>query len=446
MKFIYFTNGIYDQDTLTNNITMINELNKKESPTDMEIIYGGNQINPNFDIKDDKYNSFLSTMGSIDKKISKYIMYGGSDLVMNSNPNSYPIDLLSKSIDYYKPDQNFKNIFILDYKLVNNTFLIFFNNQIDYIEPNDTLITNTSLKYLLTLNPTKYTNLMTISNLIQLQIDEIGLILKKNHNIKSVVFITQSPLFELKYNSGDNNTLIEKSFKFGKSKFLEFVDRYFYLLSNLKLYYVCGDLMPRNEIATITLEKKDNQNNTISQLVISQYIIGTNYIQTNEELEQNNKLFDKVENEIIEQIEIESSFTKNKYTYEIKYNIEESDKNLGFVEFEIDDKNTLNSPISFNFIDAKKIIDEKKTEKKTKIDGFKKHLKKNFKKNDIFKRDIIKNIDNIDISISNSDNFDINNDEQLTEEGDPYKEKYLKYKKKLHKLRELKNNKNNKKY
>lgn len=404
MKFIYFTNNIYEQNILLDNIEVINNINKKEEKSKIEIIYGGNQINniSNILLSNNDYDIFLSNMGLLDKKLQKYIMYGGLDLSINkldNQPNNY--DFLYKSICYYNQNINFKYIFNIDYKLVNDVLLIFYNNQINYIESPQILIKDTNLKYLFQLNPTKYLDTMTINDLIEMEIEELGYILKKNINIKSIIFISQSPLLIPNYSN--NKIEINK-----EEKFFEWINRYFYLLNNLKLYWLCGDLVARNEFGTILVEKKDNQNNIISQLIINQYIIGTNCNFAYDESIQNSKVFDL-------------SYTTNIIIghFDIKYTILNTNQDYGFIEFNIDDKSSSN--ISVNFVNVQKLI----LDKKTKIEGLK---KKNIIEENIF--------NNIDISIDGSINDSIDDsNNQLTEEGDPYKEKYIKYKKKLHKLR-----------
>lgn len=421
MKFVYLTNSIYEQNTLVNNVTVINRQNKKIHDT--EIVYGGNQYYLNKNISDKNYLNFLNNIGLLDKNLNKYVMYGGFDFGLglglglnDKNNDLLSCDNLSNSLNYYNnPNKNFKNIFILDHKVVNDTLIIFFNNQLNYIEPNNISILNTCLKYLSNTNPYKYTNDMTIIDLIQLQMDDLGLILKNNINVKSIIFISQSPIFICEYQKNKIN--VDKSLKF-----LEFINRYFYLLKDLKINCVCGDFNNRNETATITIEKIDNQTNLIEQLSINQYIIGTNFNSDDEELKHNLKIINETK-EFNDQCEIKMNIIDKILIFKIIYKINNINKNFGFIEFEISKKN-IGNPI-FNFVDSNKIIEDKKL----KIEG----LKNILNKQNIFEQNIL---DNIEISISDSDN--ISDNVEITEDGDPYKEKYLKYRKKLYKLRNKK--------
>ena len=419
MKFIYLTNGIYDQNTLINNVTTINDQNKKEKISMTEIIYGGNQKCLDANVSEENFNDFLENMRLLNQDLKKYIMYGGFDFNSNKlNDELYNCNYLTKSIDFYGNLNNFKNIFNLDYKLVDNTLLLFINNQINYITPVSTPIVNTCLKFLFSINSSKYRDDMSIDDLVKLQIDELSSILKNNINIKSIIFISQTPLFILDYQT--NKMQINKSLKF-----LEWINRYFYLLKDIKLYTISGDLNNRNESSTITVQKKDNLNNKIGELTINQYIIGTNLNLSKEEPKQNLQK-NSNETEFTDQIEIGVyNIDDTKSTFIILYKITNTNQNYGFIEFEIN--NNINSIPVFHFVDSKKKI----IEKNSKVEGFKKVLKEK----NIFVQNIF---DNVDISIS--DSYDLDNNIQMTEEGDIYKEKYLKYKKKLHKLR------NNKKY
>ena len=390
MKFIYLTNNIYEQDRMTNNINIINEQYIKENKASIEIIYGGNQSNSNLNISEEDYSIFLQKIKLLNETMTKYIMYGGLELGIG-NENNF---LIQSTYSYYRND--FKNIFIIDYKIINNTLLIFLNNQINYFGE-DVLISNTSLKYLQTLEPEKYFNEMTIGNLIELEITELTKILKINLNIKSIIFISQSPLFICEYQKNKIN--VDKSLKF-----LEWVNRYFYLLKDLKIYWVCGDFNNRNETSIITLTKKDNEQNILNSLSINQYIIGTNYNSDNEELKQNLKIINETK-EFKGQFEISDDYIDTKWTFEVKYTIDKINQNFGFISLDIQDNN---SEPKFDFVSYEIIVAEKKDNE-------------------------LKNKDN------ELKNNELNTDIKITEEGDPYKEKYLKYKKKLIKLRNNKN-------
>ncbi len=411
MKFIYLTNGIYELNTLTDNINVINELNKKDNTANTQIIYGGNQSFPNSNISKENYTEFLKTIGLLNKNFIKNIMFGGLDFGNNVTNCSNLID----SIDFYKKDNNSKFIFNIDYKIVDGNLLLFLNNQINEIVPGSTIISNTCLKYLSELNQSKYNNDLTIDNLIGLQITELSEILKKNINIKSIIFISQSPLFVIDY----QNNKIKNNYSM---KLFEWINRYFYQLKYInKLHWICGDYNNRNETSTISIEKIDNENNLVGKLNINQYIVGTNFNLDNGELKKNIENMNETK-EFEEQFEIGMGINIQndiKSLFKIKYQIEKINQDYGFIEFEIGKKL---SGSRFNFVNSKKII----VDKKSKIEGFKKVLKKQNKFNPSI-------LDNIEISLSESNNP--NNNIQITEEGDPYKEKYLKYKKKLQKLR-----------
>jgi len=416
MKFIYLTNGIYQNDIFKNNINIINE-KYKENMSNTELIYGGNSYFSNTDISNNNYKYFLENIQLLDKKLVKYIMYGGFDFGLDNNGTLLKSDNLINLLCISNNSQNnFKKIFILDYKIIDYTLLIFLNNQINLIEPNNSLVSNTCLKYLLDINQSKYKTNMTINDLVNLQMEELGDILKKYINIKSIIFISQSSLFNCEYQN--NKMEINKSMIF-----FEFIDRYFYLLKDLNISYICGDSNNRNEISTITLEKMDNQNKIIGTLNINQFIVGISN-SNHKENSQNLEITDEMKT-FTKQLEIQNNLADIKSLFKITYEINSINTNYGFIEFEINKRN-ISKPL-FNFIDSEKII----MDKREKIDEFKKKLKKKYTFDDNI-------LDNVEISISKSNPSDTDNDFEITEDGDPYKEKYLKYKKKLNKLRNSK--------
>lgn len=419
MKIIYLTNGIYKQNILKNNIQIINKKEKNNSDINKNIIvYGGNQINSYEKIDDKNYENLstdlIAEINKIDDRFAKYILYGSLDLDMKTNCNG-----LTKSIESYK-DKNLINIFGVDYIISSDTIIIFLNNFFNLTNDMDSNITSTCFKYLITLEPTKYKDNMTVRDLIELEINELTTIIKKNINLKRIIFITQTPLVVPDYinkKTNINNT----------SKYIELLNRYSYLLDNLNLFWICGDLIPRNENSIIKMVKKDNLGNKISQLTIEQYIIGV--------------CSDKIANDecgIVGEeynctVEIGMGFDieliDTKWQLDINYTINDVNKNFGYLKIDIDDDKInskpnlkLNSKLNIEFIDVNKIADEKQL----KLE----ELKKKIKTQNIYEPNIL---DNVELSISDSSNE--YGDNQLTEEGDPYKSKYLKYKKKLYKLR-----------
>lgn len=414
MKIIYLTNGIYEQNILENNIQIINKKEKNNNELynqlDQEqkiIVYGGNQFSSDIKIKDDlntNYTSQINKINKINDKFTKYILYGSLDMDINTNCIG-----LTKSIEVYKKDRHFFNIFGIDYKLINsNTIVIFINNFFNITDNLDTNITSTCFKHLISLEPTKYNENMKIRDLIELEMNELSSVIKKNINVKTIIFFTQSPLVVPDY---IHNTL----------RYIELFNKYSYLLNDLNLFWICGDLIPRNEYSTIRIVKKDNTGNKISELIVKQYIIGLNLnnISSNESDSQVDMGIDMgIEIGIDMSIDMSRvNLDETNPQFEINYKINEVNKNNGYLELGVEGNN-----IKIKFIDTNKIVDNKKS----KLEDLKKKI--------ISKNILGENVlNNIELSISDSSNEDIYN--QLTEEGDPYKSKYLKYKKKLYKLR-----------
>jgi len=427
MKIIYLANDIYEQNILKNNIQIINKKEKANDGINKNIIVcAGNQLNSNKKIEEDDCTNFIAQINKINDKFIKYILYGSLDLDMETNCTG-----LKKSIDSYKKDKNFINIFGIDYIIVLDTIIIFINNFFNITNNIDANITSTCFKYLITLEPIKYKDNMTIRNLIELEINELTNIIKKNINIKTMIFMTQTPLVVPDYSNKKINII-------NTLKYIELLNRYSYLLDNLNIFWICGDLIPRNENSTIKMIKKDNLGNKISQLTIEQYIIGvcSDKISDDE--------YGIVGGEYNCTVEISTSvgfdieLIDNKLQLDINYAINEVNKNFGYLEIGIDYRkinymsNTkpnlkLNSKLNIEFVDVNKIA----YKKQFKLE----ELKKKIKTQNIYEPNIL---DNIELSISDSSDGEIKS--QLTDNEDPYKSKYLKYKKKLYKLR------NNKKY
>lgn len=411
MKIIYLTNGIHEQNILQNNINIINKREKNDNNIDKNIIiYGGNQINvdnENEKVEENSYMDFVAQINKINTEFIKYILHGGLDLNTNC-------DDLMKLVNNYKKDKNFINIFNVDYKLINSdTIIIFLNDFFNITDNMDSNITSTYLKYLITLDPIKYKDCIKISDLVELEMDDLSKIIKKNLNVKTIIFATQTPLVVSDYINKKNNIT-------NTIEIIKLFNRYSYLLNNLNLYWICGDLKSRNEQSTIKIDKKDNNGNKLYQLIIKQYIVGTKFDK------MTNDNYGNIGDELYSQFEINMEFTNIKLQLDISYMIDDINKNFGYLELDINDDKT-NFKINLEFIDTNRIMDEKKSQ----LEKFKKKILSQ----NVFESNII---DNVELSISDSNNEDINN--QFTEEGDPYKSKYLKYKKKLFKLR------NNKKY
>lgn len=419
MKIIYLTNSIYEQNILENNIKIINNMEKNNGSTnDNIIVYGGNQFDSNKKIEDnDVYMNFILQINKINTKYIKYILYGSLDFNLETN-----CDGLSKFIDNYKKEKNFINVFGVDYKLIgSNTIIIFLNNFFNITDNTNTNITSTCLKDLITIESHKYKDDMKVDDLVELQIKELLSIIKKNIYIKTIIFVTQTPLVVPDYINKKNN--INKT-----QKFIEFFNRYYYLLSNLNLYWICGDLEPRNENSIIKIVKKDNYGNKISEIFVEQYIIGTNSDKIN--LDKINEKYEIVGEEYNLEHEIEDSILGTKFKIDINYEINITNNNIGYFEIDINDNfngEDIYLRPKLEYIDVNKIEEKKKS----KLE----ELKKNLKSKNTLEPKIL---DNVELSIGDSSIDELDN--QITEEGDPYKSKYLKYKKKLYKLR------NNKKY
>lgn len=412
MKIIYLANSIYEKNNLQNSIEIINKRQNNDSVDKNLIIYGGNQLNSDEKVEENKYSNFLTQMNKLSTKFTKYILYGNLDLDMTTNCN-----LLTKYINNFKKDKNFKNIFNIDYKLIgSDTIMILFNNYFNITDNMDANINDTCLKHLITLDSAKFKDNMKVRDLVELEINELVNIIKKNINIKSIIFVTQTPLVVLDY--------INKKSKIDESiKYIEIINRYSYLLYNLNLYWICGNLLPRNEHSIIKIDKKDKMNNKLTEIVIEQYIVGSNFDKTS------NSEYDNIGNigeEYNSQFEIGMDLVDSKWQLNVNYLINYTNTNYGYLEFNIN-SNEKNSKPNFEFIDTNKIIDEKQL----KVED----LKKNLKSQTNLETKILNNIE-----FTTSDSNNVNTFNQLTEEGDPYKSKYIKYKKKLYNLR------NNKKY
>lgn len=409
MKFIYLSNSIYDIEGLKTNISTINRDIEDEDKIKPElIIYGGNQINSS-DTNTDKeiWDSFLSELSLLNSSTDKYIMYGGLDLENN--------EYLEKSNKLYGKSNNFYNILNIKYKLVNNsnTLLIFFNNQFkSSIKSEDTL------KFILEpeAEPDKYTDIKSIDDLIEAQIEELGSIFKSNINVNSIIFITQSALVCPDYQSKklDLERMEENKMIF------EWINRYFYLLNNKKLTWICGDFFPRNELGKINIIKSDIETKEqISNLTISQYIIGlkqkTNFNEFNGEICEIGEIFNG--NYEIGMYGLDNN---TKWIFDIEYEIDDVNNELEYLEYQIDEPNS-NLFLSIVKNDLK--IEESEEPKKPEEP---------------------EELNNMELSEPKSKS---STDDELTEEGDPYKQKYLKYKKKLYKLRtSKKQNKQNKQH
>lgn len=409
MKIIYLTNGIYEQNILENNIQIINKKEKNNDSQDKNIIvYGGNQINSDKKIEEDVNMNLIAQLNKINNQFIKYILYGSLDLDIGTNCIG-----LTKSIEDYKKDKNFISVFGINYKLIGSKIIIIFLDNFFNITDNmDTNITSTCFKYLITLEPTKYKDNMSIRDLVELEINELSGIIKKNINLKTIIFMTQTPLVIADYinkKTNINNTL----------KYIELLNRYSYLLYDKNLYWICGDLKSRNENSIIKMVKKDNIGNNISEIIVQQYIIGLNSDSISGDK------YGNISEEYNSQFEIgtgtgtgiDIELVDTKWQLDVNYKIDNVNKNIGYLEIDINNNN-----IDVKFIDINKIVDEKQL----KLE----ELKKKIKTQNIYEPNIL---DNVELSISDSSNE--YGDNQLTEEGDPYKSKYLKYKKKLYKLR-----------
>jgi hypothetical protein len=419
MKIIYLTNSIYEQNILENNIKIINNLEKNNNNTNKNIIvYGGNQLDSNKKIEDnDVYINFISKINKINTDYVKYILYGSLDFDLETNCCG-----LTEYIDSYKIKKNFIDVFNVDYKLISSdTIIIFLNNFFNITDNMDTNITSTCLKNLISIEPSKYKDDMKVGDLVELQINKLLSIIKKNINAKTIIFASQTPLVVPDYINKKNN--INKT-----QKFIEFFNRCYYLLSYLNLYWVCGDLKPRNENCTIKIVKKDNSGNKIFEIIVEQFIIGTNLDKI--DLEKINEEYGIVGEEYNSQHEIYDGILDTKCKIDVIYEINGINNNVGYFEIDLNnnlDDNSIYLRPNLEYIDINKIKDKKKS----KLE----ELKNDIKSKNIFGLNIL---DNVELSIDDSSNEEIDN--QLTEEGDPYKSKYLKYKKKLYKLR------NDKKY
>ena len=85
--------------------------------------------------------------------------------------------------------------------------------------------------------PDKYNNIKSVDDLIEAQMEELGSIFKSNINVSSIIFITQSALVCPDYQSKkfDLERMEENKIIF------EWINRYFYLLNDKKLIWICGD-------------------------------------------------------------------------------------------------------------------------------------------------------------------------------------------------------------
>lgn len=409
MKLFYLANDIYDINNLKKKVDDINkEVNKNESEKKI-VVYGGNLIKNNkFNINDESYNNYLSTFAYLNINLDKFILFGGFDFKNK--------DYFNKYVNINKQNNNFTNIFDIDYKLIDDssTLLIFLNNQLDLIESTEII------KIFTRENSTEFNDCMTINDLIEKQIEKLRNILIKNININTIIFFTQTPLFILDY----ENLKLKISESLGISNIFEWINRYFYILNDLKLYWFCSDFKSRNEISTINIVKKDLNNNEISTMTIRQYIHGTQIsdVEKIDIEEYVNKSGNKINGEF-EILISDFNDLGEKISFEVEYSIDNINSSLNFLEYEIyKSQNNINDLINDNeLIDKDDIkIEEKMSNENIGIDKIdEKYLNKNI-------------LDNIELLSEKSDD---SQNTQITLEGDPYKKKYLKYKKKLYKLR-----------
>lgn len=391
MKFIYLANGVYDIEGFKKNISKINDDIKKEETKPELIIYGGNQIHDNnLNIDKETYNKFLSEIKVLNSSIDKYILCGSFDLF----DEEYLIEL----DELYNKNNVIYNI---SYKLVDNskTLLIFFNNQLSSIKSDNIL------NYILESDSIKYSNIKSVNDLIEMQIEELGLILKTNINVNSIIFITQSALVSPDY----QNKKIDLNRMEENIKIFEWFNRYFYLLQEKKITWICTDFISRNESAIINIIKKDiDTQEPILELNINQYIIGMKH-KTNFNFNFNVNDNEKIDEIFLKDFKVKNNELDIKWIFDIKYCIENINDDTEYFEYQ-----SKNLNINFNnFI-----------KKETNID---------------IETDVEKEKENKDIITSNNNLSEVkvkqSTDEEHTEEGDPYKQKYLKYKKKLYKLR-----------
>lgn len=404
MKFIYLSNGIYDVEVLKTNISTINEDREDEAETKPElIIYGGNQINStnltNYDIDKEMWDSFLSELSLLNLSIDKYILYGGLDLENN--------EYITKSNKIFGKSDNFNIVLNITYKLLDdsNTLLIFFNNQFKSSTKYDD-----TLRFILESEPKpdKYTNIKSIDDLIEAQMLELGTIFKSNINVSSIIFITQSALVYPNYQSKklDLERIEENKMIF------EWINRYFYLLNNKKLTWICGDFFPRNELGKINIIKSDiGTKEQISKLTIFQYIIGlkqkSNFDEFNGKMSEMGEIFNG-------NYEVGMNGLDTKWIFDIEYEIDDINNELEYLEYEIDEPKDLKVLPSLMALS----LDD--------------NTKKLFKPEEPEELEEHNNMELSELKSKSS------TDDELTEEDDLYKQKYLKYKKKLYKLRSSK--------
>ena len=394
MKFIYLSNGIYDIDGFKNNISKINANIKNDDKTKPEqnlIIYGGNQINStNFNVDKESWGKFLFELNLFNSLTEKYVLYGNLDFENN--------EYITKSNELFVKNNNFVNVPNITYKLVNNsnTLLIFFNNQLK-----SSTEFNNVLRFILKSEPDLANDIKSIDDLIEVQIDKLSSILKANINASSIIFITQSALVIPNYQSKKLDLK-----KMNRSIVIfEWINRYFFLLNNKKIIWICGDFYSRNELGKINIIRSDiEKQEQISNLSISQYVIG---IKQKSALENFNSNIGEI---FTDNFEVGIYGTESKWMFNIKYEIEDINNEFEYLEYHIDLDDNL-----FNFLPTKKF---------DKFDEFDEFCEQEKQEKQITEPETI---------LSTSD--------ELTEEGDPYKQKYLKYKKKLYKLRRDKQNK-----
>lgn len=391
MKFIYMANYVYEPNTLSNNIKVINQEQNKNQDEGF-IICGGNQINSNIVITPNEYNAMIKNIEQMNKSIYKFIMYGSLDFEKE--------EYFKKMLNYSKQSDKNENIFLINHKLINpNTVVIFFNSVLNFGE---TYIN----KYLI---DSKILNVMSINNLMDYQIKELEKIIKSNINARTLIFIFSTPMIKL-------NNLTKELEISQNTKFFQFINKYFYLLNGLKLIFVSSHIEKYNEQSTITINKDS------SKIIISQYIVGTNNENYSNNENNENGVYKK-------NIEMNILGLDDKFNFEIYYQIDNISSVEGYLEFDFNEKKF--DQININFINSNKIADEKN--KKIEI------VKNSIIKNNILEPKILENVDLLISSDQNNlSNYGINDD--LTEEGDPYKQKYIKYKKKLYKLRNINKN------
>ena len=404
MNFIYFGNGDYqnnnsiDSDNFNKIITNIN----KNHNNNELVIYGGNYENDNIESSPD-INIFLNKIKLFFFNLNKIIMFGNIDLNNDTN--------LSNELDFYKKsNNNFKIFNDVSNILLNNTLLIMFDSNIFNIQnPSQILVINTCYrnffsKFSQEENSTKN---KTIKDLIDYQFKSILNIIKKNNNVKHIVFITQFPLFSV--SNSENNENIQLSLNF-----YEWINDFYTIINNYKLYWLCSGINKYEE-GKIIINKNINDNN-VKLLEIKQYIVGTGGI-----VQQDNITSSK---NYVKNISIRSEYTnlinELKLTYEKYIQL----NSFGYLLCNND-----SNKFYFDFVDVNKITDDKITDDKINFKSkYKKQQKTNWK--------ILNNIEVIETNLnSNSNSNSEESDSSKSDLDDPYRLRYLKYKSKLFKIR-----------